>query len=168
MAQLALTQWTRAAAQRNIDALVKVGDYYYYGLGVSDEPEQSRIEKAARYYQSASDTQMSALAMWNLGWMYENGVGVPQVFISPAIPELCVSNFCCQDFHLAKRHYDLALETNSEAYLPVILSLAKLYARSIWHTLMGGSGGLNLWSPDEDEIGVFVSQEHITLLIAGF
>jgi hypothetical protein len=21
---------------------------------------------------------MSALAMWNLGWMYENGIGVPQ------------------------------------------------------------------------------------------
>lgn len=79
-AQLALTQWIRAAAQRNVDALVKVGDYYYHGLGVSaDESQASRLEKAARYYQSASDTQMSALAMWNLGWMYENGVGVPQV-----------------------------------------------------------------------------------------
>lgn len=78
-AKLALTQWIRAAAQRNIDALVKVGDYYYHGLGVAEEPEQSRLEKAARYYQSASDTQLSALAMWNLGWMYENGVGVPQV-----------------------------------------------------------------------------------------
>ena len=78
-AKLALTQWIRAAAQRNIDALVKVGDYYYHGLGVVEEPEQSRLEKAARYYQSASDTQLSALAMWNLGWMYENGVGVPQV-----------------------------------------------------------------------------------------
>ena len=81
LARLALTQWTRAAAQRNIDALVKVGDYYYHGLGVSDEPEHSRLEKAAKYYQSASDTQTSALAMWNLGWMYENGIGVPQVFI---------------------------------------------------------------------------------------
>ncbi|KAG2015685.1 MMS2 [Coprinopsis cinerea AmutBmut pab1-1] len=130
-ASLALTQWIRAAGQRNIDALVKVGDYYYHGLGVSSqESEQSRLEKAARYYQSAADTQMSALAMWNLGWMYENGIGVPQ------------------DFHLAKRHYDLALETNSEAYLPVMLSLVKLYARSIWHTLMGGSGGLSIWSPD--------------------
>lgn len=79
-ARLALTQWTRAAAQRNVDALVKVGDYYYHGLGVSEEEtESSRLEKAARYYQSAAETQMSALAMWNLGWMYENGVGVPQV-----------------------------------------------------------------------------------------
>lgn len=160
LARLALTQWTRAAAQRNIDALVKVGDYYYYGLGVSDEPEQSRLEKAARYYQSASDTQISALAMWNLGWMYENGVGVPQVFIFTGHSRPCSSSFYCQDFHLAKRHYDLALETNSEAYLPVVLSLVKLYARSIWHTLMGGRGGLNIWSPDEDEIGMFVSRRH--------
>ncbi|KAJ7928457.1 hypothetical protein B0H13DRAFT_1967359 [Mycena leptocephala] len=132
-ARLALTQWTRAAAQRNIDALVKVGDYYYHGLGVWEDTEAARFEKAAKYYQSAADTQQSALAMWNLGWMYENGVGVPQ------------------DFHLAKRHYDLALETSSEASFPVYLSLIKLYARSIWHTLMGGRGGLNIWTLDEDE-----------------
>ena len=68
----------------------------------------------------------------------------------------CGTRFLRQDFHLAKRHYDLALETNTEAYLPVVLSLAKLYARSIWHTLMGGHGGLNIWSPEEDEIGIFV------------
>ncbi|KAI0359680.1 HCP-like protein [Trametes cingulata] len=131
-ARLALTQWIRSAAQRNVDALVKVGDYYYHGLGVPDEPESVRWEKAAGYYQSAADTQMSALAMWNLGWMYENGIGVPQ------------------DFHLAKRHYDLAYETNSEAYLPVLLSLIKLHARSLWHTLMGGKNGLSFWEGDED------------------
>ena len=45
---MALTQWIRAAGQRNIDALVKVGDYYYHGLGVAEEPEESRLEKAAR------------------------------------------------------------------------------------------------------------------------
>lgn len=78
-ARLALTQWTRSAAQHNIDALVKVGDYYYHGLGVPDEPESLRLEKAAGYYLSAVDTQMSALAMWNLGWMYENGAGVVKV-----------------------------------------------------------------------------------------
>ncbi|KAJ6589807.1 hypothetical protein DFH09DRAFT_1140159 [Mycena vulgaris] len=135
-ARMALTQWTRAAAQRNIDALVKVGDYYYHGLGVWEDTETARFEKAAKYYQSAADTQQSALAMWNLGWMYENGVGVPQ------------------DFHLAKRHYDLALETNGEASLPVYLSLFKLYVRSIWHTLMGGKGGLNIWTLDEDDISM--------------
>ncbi|KAF9451494.1 hypothetical protein P691DRAFT_807605 [Macrolepiota fuliginosa MF-IS2] len=133
-ARLALTQWTRAAGQRNIDALIKVGDYYYHGLGISDDETGSgRLEKAASYYQSAADTQLSALALWNLGWMYENGVGVPQ------------------DYHLAKRHYDMALEINSEAYMPVTLSLFKLYARSIWHTLRGGKDGLNLWNSDEED-----------------
>lgn len=78
-ARVALTQWTRSAAQNNIDALVKVGDYYYHGLGVPNEPENVRWEKAAGYYRSAADTQVSALAMWNLGWMYEHGYGVPQV-----------------------------------------------------------------------------------------
>ncbi|KAI9441659.1 hypothetical protein H4582DRAFT_2110434 [Lactarius indigo] len=130
-ARLALTQWTRSAAQNNVDALVKVGDYYYHGLGVPDEPEHVRWEKAAGYYRSAADTQISALAMWNLGWMYEHGYGVPQ------------------DFHLAKRHYDIALETNVEAYLPVTLSLFRLHARSIWHTLTGREGGLSLWSKDD-------------------
>jgi SEL1 protein len=88
-ARLALTQWTRSAAQTNVDALVKVADYYYHGLGVSESDEKTRLEKAARYYQSAANTQMSALAMWNLGWMYENGIGVPQVgpnVISPGSP----------------------------------------------------------------------------------
>lgn len=132
-ARLALTQWTRSAAQRNVDALVKVGDYYYHGLGVADEPASVRFEKAAGYYQSAADTQMSALAMWNLGWMYENGVGVPQ------------------DFHLAKRHYDSALETNNEAYVPVVISLIKLHARSLWHIFWGGPDNLNLWNYDEEE-----------------
>ncbi|KAI5123803.1 hypothetical protein M0805_009098 [Coniferiporia weirii] len=133
-ARLALTQWMRSAYQRNVDALVKVGDYYYHGLGVPDGPEEVRWERAVAFYQSAVDTQVSALAMWNLGWMYENGIGVPQ------------------DFHLAKRHYDMALETNSEAYLPVMLSLVKLHVRSIWHTVMGGKNGLSIWPeevPDE-------------------
>ena len=150
-ARLALTQWTRSAAQRNVDSLVKVGDYYYHGLGVPDEPEPVRWEKAAKYYQSAADTQLSALALWNLGWMYENGKGVPQV--SDVAWEIKPDSYRSsrQDFHLAKRHYDQALETNSEAYLPVLLSLIKLYARSIWHTLQGGQNGLSLWGYDEDK-----------------
>ena len=131
-ARLALTQWIRSAAQRNIDALVKVGDYYYHGLGLSDQDPAVRYEKAAGYYQSAADTGMSALAMWNLGWMYEHGMGVPQ------------------DFHMAKRHYDLALDTNTEAYIPAILSLAKLSAKSLWHMLLGGPDHLNLWNFDEE------------------
>jgi SEL1 protein len=97
-AHLALTQWIRAADQHNIDALVKVGDYYYHGFGVPEEDEQSRYEKAARYYRSASDTQMSALAMWNLGWMYENGIGVPRVCLREFIEVSGLTPLLSYDF----------------------------------------------------------------------
>lgn len=151
-AHLALTQWIRAANQHNIDALVKVGDYYYHGLGVPDDDEQSRYERAARYYRSASDTQVSALAMWDLGWMYENGIGVPQV--RPKKNYLtCLTLLTLQDFHLAKRYYDMSLEMNPDGYLPVTLSLFKLYAKSMWHTLRGGEDGLAIWGPEPEELG---------------
>lgn len=40
----------------------------------------------------------------------------------------------------------MALETNSEAYFPVFLSLIKLWVRSIWYTLTGGTEkSLTLW-----------------------
>ncbi|KAI8459611.1 hypothetical protein BY996DRAFT_8529847 [Phakopsora pachyrhizi] len=130
--RLALTYWTRSAAQDNIDALVKMGDYYLNGYGtLSGKPQP---EKAAACYQTATNTHHSAMAMWNLGWMHENGIGVSQ------------------DYHLAKRFYDLALETNSEASLPVTLSLAKLYARSFWdYIFQGDSKYLLVFAGSGDE-----------------
>jgi TPR repeat protein len=47
------------------------------GIGVANS--ENRFAKAAGSYQSAADTQASAVAFWNLGWMYENGLGVVQV-----------------------------------------------------------------------------------------
>ncbi|GME36503.1 ubiquitin-protein ligase sel1 ubx2 [Neofusicoccum parvum] len=116
-AALALIYWTRSAKQSNIDSMVKMGDYYLDGLGTPDGSDQ---EKAAACYQAAAETMQSAQAFWNLGWMHENGVGLDQ------------------DFHLAKRFYDQALETNREAYLPVRLALLKLRARSWWNTATHG------------------------------
>lgn len=113
---LAMIYWTRSAEQKNVDSLVKLGDYYLQGLGTSLDKE-----KAAACYQAAADTMQSAQAMWNLGWMHENGIGMEQ------------------DFHLAKRHYDMALETNPrEAHLPVVLALYKLRFRSWWNTITNG------------------------------
>jgi SEL1 protein len=48
----------------------------------------------------------------------------------------------------------MALDTNAEAYLPVMLSLCKLYAKSLWYAVSGGSNkSLLLWGTDaaEDE-----------------
>jgi SEL1 protein len=113
---LALIYWTRSSRQSNVDSLVKMGDYYFYGIGT--EPD---LSKAVQCYTGASDYSQSAQALFNLGWMHENGIGLTQ------------------DFHLAKRYYDHALEVNVEAYLPVTLSLMKLRLRSAWNTLTHGS-----------------------------
>ncbi|KAL2129144.1 hypothetical protein VTI74DRAFT_8179 [Chaetomium olivicolor] len=112
---LALIFWTRSSRQGNIDALVKMGDYYLYGIGTDAD-----VDKAVQCYTGASEYHQSAQALYNLGWMHEHGVGLDQ------------------DYHLAKRFYDAALETNEEAYLPVALSLLKLRAKSAWNTFTHG------------------------------
>ncbi|KAF4548680.1 Sel1 repeat-containing protein 4 [Elsinoe fawcettii] len=115
-ASLALIYYTRSARQNNLDSLLKAGDHHLLGLGTALSPEN-----AAVCYTSAAESMRSAQAMWNLGWMHETGVGVEK------------------DYHLAKRYYDLALETNGEAYLPVKMSLALLRVRSWWNGVRGGN-----------------------------
>ncbi|PCG97952.1 Tetratricopeptide-like helical [Penicillium occitanis (nom. inval.)] len=115
-AALALIYWTRSARQSNIDSLLKMGDYYLGGLGIPADPE-----KASTCYHTAAEGHHSAQAFWNLGWMHENGVAVEQ------------------DFHMAKRYYDLALATNQEAYFPVKLSLIKLRIRHLWNRITNGN-----------------------------
>lgn len=114
--QLSLIYYTRAAKQNNVDAMVRMGDYYLEGIGTKADPS-----KAIKCFMSAADTGISALAIWNLGWMYENGIGIQQ------------------DFLLAKRHYVNALLTSSEAWLPVTLSLIKLRIRSVYKSIVNGS-----------------------------
>lgn len=142
---LALLYWTRSAKQANIDSLIKMGDYYLKGIGTTAD-----MEKAASCYTAACEYHKSAMALYNLAWMHENGAGLDQ------------------DFHLAKRYYDLALETNEEAYLPVILSLFKLRIRSAWNTLTNGRvnsiqdepSSNKKWSPSE-WIGNFLRDENM-------
>ncbi|WOO82405.1 Protein sel-1 1 [Vanrija pseudolonga] len=133
-AEAAITLWVRSAAQGNADAMIKAGDYYYSGLvsNVTEEPEPD-YQRALVYYQAASD-KYSAMAYWNLGYMYENGLGVTR------------------DWHLAKRNYDMALETNTSAYLPWFLSLIKLYLTSWWvdFKTRGAVPGLPLFEEADD------------------
>ena len=126
-AALALIYWTRSAKQSNIDSAVKMGDYYLKGYGVEVD-----LEKAVSCYQAAAEVPQSAQALWNLGWMHENGIGAEQ------------------DFHLAKRFYDQALEINQESYLPVKLALLKLRARSWWNTVTHGK--VNSIQPDPGKL----------------
>jgi len=185
---IALIYWKRSANQMNPDARVKVGDYYFYGLGtdefkddeVSDSDESSSDDNdddneekeskennsksnenknskedkpvmdeksrhiiqnrmlnfsqklagslygkqgkpdysiAFNYYQAAAENEKSSLAMWNLGFMYEYGIGVKK------------------DLYLAKRYYDRSLELNHYAAFPIKLALFKLHFKVQIHNL---------------------------------
>lgn len=55
-------------------ARVKVGDYHYYGYGTEID-----YETAANQYKLASEQQHNAQAMFNLGYMHEQGLGMKRV-----------------------------------------------------------------------------------------
>lgn len=183
---IALIYWKRSSNQMNADARVKVGDYYFYGLGTdefeeeivesedsssseeedddeneenengekkekkkSKRDEDDEIDEATRheiknsllrliqklvgrlygkqgnsdysvafsYYQAAAENEKSSLAMWDLAFMYEYGIGVKK------------------DLYLAKRYYDRSLEVNPKASLPIKLALAKLQFKVQIHNL---------------------------------
>lgn len=144
--ELALIYFTRSGRQSNTDSIVKMGDYYLSGIetnpsnlpsppfDMDSENDLSipNAEKASSCYTHAAESHHSAQSMWNMGWMHENGIGPVS-----------------QDFHMAKRYYDLALELNKEAYLPVKLALGKLRLRSWWNGVSGGK--VNPIRDDEDE-----------------
>lgn len=136
--QLAQVYYTRSAHQQNIDSLIKAGDYHRLGIGtptrtapVKSNKTTPSLEAMYSCYSTAAEHPNAAQALWNMGWMHENGVGSVE-----------------QDFHMAKRYYDLAYEMNKEAYLPVKLALLRLRARSWWN---GVSGGKVKPIEDEDE-----------------
>ena len=118
----ALKWYKHAAEQGNVDAYVKVGDYYYYGSSAlsssisSVESMEQSYEKSVYFYRRAKELN-NAQAMFNLGYMHEHGIGLPQ------------------DFHLAKRYYDMSADSDQAAYVPVILALGKLYAH--WGLALG-------------------------------
>ena len=55
-------------------ARVKIGDYHFYGYGTEID-----YETAAAHYRMASEQQPNAQAMFNLGYMHEQGLGMKQV-----------------------------------------------------------------------------------------
>eukprot|EP01119_Soliformovum_irregulare_P012992 TRINITY_DN3421_c0_g1_i1.p1 TRINITY_DN3421_c0_g1~~TRINITY_DN3421_c0_g1_i1.p1 ORF type:complete len:587 (+),score=139.97 TRINITY_DN3421_c0_g1_i1:128-1888(+) len=100
--EMALEYYRDSAEQKNPGSLLKIGDYYYEGMGA-----EVNFEKAAKYYQAASELR-SAQATFNLGYMHQLGLGLPK------------------DLHLAKRNYDMAYSMDGDAWLAVGLALAYL------------------------------------------
>ncbi|RKP33150.1 hypothetical protein BJ085DRAFT_35941 [Dimargaris cristalligena] len=61
--------------------------------------------------------------MWNLGWMHENGLGVPR------------------DFHMALRCYERAALTYPRGSFPVTLSIIQLAVKYYWAWIRGEDVG---------------------------
>ena len=101
----ALSLYAVSASQTSAESFLRVGDCFYYGCGGLS---RDRVE-AAVFYQLAADMR-NAHALFNLGIMHQAGDGVQQ------------------DFHLAKRFFDLAGATDIDARLPKTLALILLNA----------------------------------------
>ena len=110
----ALYLWKLSADQGHAPARVKLGDYHYYGRGT----EVNYVAAAHEYQQAV--TQRNAQAMFNLGVMHQMGTGLPR------------------DLHLAKRFYDMAADTSTEARLPTSLALASMQVQAYVEQLLSG------------------------------
>ncbi|XP_065198880.1 protein sel-1 homolog 1-like [Sycon ciliatum] len=144
--QKAILHWSRAAVQGAAAARVRLGDYHYYGLGTEVD-----FENAALHYRVASENQQNAQAMFNLGFMHENGIGMKQ------------------DLHLAKRMYDQAARTSAEASVPVGLALLKLNSKMYmdWFPMLLAAIDLEKWTqsvPEDWDISLMT----ILAVVLGF
>jgi hypothetical protein len=82
-----------AADQGSPEANLRLGDFYYFGIGVDVD-----YSKAASFYRPLGQNSQ---ALFNLGYMHHFGEGLPK------------------DLHLAKRFYDTSLLVNPDGYLAV-------------------------------------------------
>lgn len=135
---MAISYYIRAFKQDNVDAGVVAGNIFY---------DMGNYTKAMSMYQSAS-LKFSPQAIWNLGYMYEHGLGTDV------------------DFHLAKRYYDQVLEHNPKHYLSVKLSVLKLRLKS-WLTWLTG-GRLKYGTIEEDDRTNSMAESWFSKLTSSF
>ncbi len=103
-------------------ARVKMGDYHYYGYGTEVD-----YETAAIHYRMASEQQHNAQAMFNLGYMHEQGLGMKRVSV---LPSLCFWNrrplldsmLCCGDTQEAR---ELVPLVSMFCFVETILSFSR-------------------------------------------
>lgn len=99
----ALALYAVSASQTSAESFLRVGDCFYYGCGGLSKDRR----EAAVFYQLAADLR-NTHAIFNLGIMHEIGDGMQQ------------------DFHLAKRFYDMAATVDPDAVLPRAVALMLL------------------------------------------
>ena len=105
---LATYLYKLSAAQGNSEALIPLGDAYWYGKGIDVD-----LRKAGSLYTAASKINHPR-ALFNLGYMHQYGLGLPK------------------DLHIAKRYYDQAMLAGPGAYLPSMLAATWLQVHNMW------------------------------------
>jgi TPR repeat protein len=108
---VAVTLLSRAAEQGNSAALVRVGDSFWYGNGVSRD-----WARAARVYTEAARHRVPQ-AIFNLAYMHQHGAGVTK------------------DLHLAKRYYDRVSEVSQESQAVANIALIGLRLQTWWENV---------------------------------
>merc|ERR1711916_259272 len=78
-----LYYYAKASAQGDQYAKLRIGDYYWFGMGIEKD-----IDRASELYREASNVRGNAQASFNVGYMHHFGIGAKK------------------DLHLAKRFYD--------------------------------------------------------------
>lgn len=109
---LALDLYQYSASQGSIDAMVRLGDLAF--------AEKRDYKRAAAAYEKAVKGR-NPEAMFNLGWMHLRGFGMSS------------------DKHMAKRYFDLAIDTEQDAYIPASIALFLLRKSDavldLWHSI---------------------------------
>lgn len=95
----ALELYQMSAMQDQSDSMVRMGDLSF--------GEGKDFHRAAMSYNKAVKLK-SAEAMFNLGWMHARGFGM------------------AADKHMAKRYFDMAKETDRDAFIPATLAVYAL------------------------------------------
>lgn len=84
---VALNNWQRSANQDYSMARIKLGDYHYYGYGTDVDLKAVfapfwllyKTFQASQQYKIAVERHVASQAMFNLGYMHENGEGLSKV-----------------------------------------------------------------------------------------
>ena len=135
-AAVAREYWSRAALLDSGAGLVRLGDYYYEGIG-SEKDVKTAMDLYNRVPLASLDFPE---AMYALGWIYETGSGLHR-----------------RDLNMAKRYYDNAMVMSSgRAYLAVSLALVRVHVRAVVALLHGDASAWNLFSSYAEHILQFV------------
>ena len=112
-AEQSIAFYNLAAEQGSSLAFVRIGDLYYYGLAGRIDDGSPNYKESFSYYSKASRLR-NAQGRFNLGFMYEHGLGTKR------------------DLHLAKRFYEETTSLDSESSIPVSLMVFKMRLCSAW------------------------------------